>query len=156
MNISPLAAGVPVQAVERFLMESLPVAAVAHSYHVDALRNPAIQADPVFQRFSLIELNELHHQIAAVGSLLRLQAGDPRAAESLAHNLAGFVQNRQAALRLVPQFSPLVRQNRALRNMMALTQRSNQQVAQNWPVISRTLAAAAAPAPGPLLVGRPL
>lgn len=144
---------VPVAALQQFMNEATPVAAMAHSYHVDALMDPRIDADPVFQEFSLIELNELHHQVAAMGALQRLMMGEPGALQSLGVNLAGFLQNRQAAMSLVPQFPPYVTRNPSVQKMMKLTQQSNKQVAANLPVIQQTLNAAGAPAPGPMLVG---
>ncbi|MFZ5825789.1 MAG: hypothetical protein ACOY94_15940 [Bacillota bacterium] len=142
----------PLAAMERFLLESLPVAAVAHSYHVEALRNPILQRDPAYQRFSLIELNELHHQIAAYGDLIRMQQGDPTAADNLAFNLAGFLQNRQAAMRMLPQLSPAARSHPAMQRVMGLMQVSNQQVAGNNQLLNQTFAMTDAPVPGPLLV----
>lgn len=144
--------GVPVAELMRFMMEGLPVAAIAHSYHVDALVDPRVGSNPQFQEFSLIELNELHHQIAALGSLLRLEIGDPMAQESLGMNLAGFLENRQAALAVASRFPPLVTNNPAVKKMMDLTQVSNEQVEANWPLIQETLAATGAPSPGALLV----
>jgi predicted RNase H-like nuclease len=149
-------AQIPLGEVQRFLMEALPVAAIAHSFHVDALADPALQSDSQYQRFSLIELNELHHQIAALGALMRLQMGDPTALRSLGMNLVGFIQNRQAALQVAQGFSPAIMANHANQVMMSLLQQSNQQVTQNWPVLAQTLTAMQAPAPGPLMVGKPM
>ncbi len=146
---------IPFAEVQRFLSEALPVAAVAHSFHVDALADPAVVQDPQYQRFNLIELNELHHQIAAVGALMRLQMGDPTALRSLGMNLVGFIQNRQAALQVAQNFSPTVMANPANQAMMSLVQQSNQQVMQNWPVLLQTLSASQPPTPGPLLVRQP-
>lgn len=147
------AANVPVAALERFLNEGMPGAAVAHSYHVDALMDPRVGSDPTFQAFSLIELNELHHQVAAMGALERLKMGEPDALRSLGTNLVGFLQNRQAALSLVPDFPPYVTRNPSVQRMMQLIQQSNQQVAANMPLIQQTLQAADGRAPGPMLVG---
>lgn len=153
MSHMPARTRLPMAELERFMMEGLPVAAVAHSFHVDALMDPRVQADPAFQQFSMIELNELHHQVAALGAHIRHQIGDPTAMQSLGMNLAGFVQNRQAALQMVPQFSPATMQNPAVQVMMGLTEVSNEQIAQNWPVLTRAMGATRAPAPGPMLVG---
>lgn len=142
----------PLAEVERFLLEGMPVAAIAHSFHVDALADPALRRDPLFQRFSVIELNELHHQVAALGAIQRLKMGDQTALTSLGLNLAGFLQNRQAALALAQQFRPAVLQHPALRAMFSLVQQSNQQIAANWPVVQQAILATGAPAPGPMLV----
>lgn len=145
-------ANLPVDALQRFLDEGMPGAAMAHSFHVDALMDPRIGSDPVFQAFSLIELNELHHMVSTMGALLRLKQGDPTALASLGTNLAGFLQNRQAAGALVPRFPPYVARNPAVRRMMALIQQSNKQLAAHSAVIQQTLKAADGRAPGPLLV----
>lgn len=142
----------PLDAMEGFLLQSLPVAAVAHSYHVEALRNPTLQRDPTFQRFSLTELNELHHQVAALGDLIRLQQGDPTAAEALAYNLAGFLQNRQQGMRMVPQLPAAARNHPAMQQVLQLMQVSNQQVTRNSRLLNQTFAMTQAPVPGPLLV----
>jgi len=146
---------IPLQEIQQFLLSATPVAAVAHSHHVDALSNPTLRADPTFQQFSLAELNELHHQVAALGSLLRLQMGDAGAARSLGYNLAGFLQNRQIGLQLGQRLSPTARNNPSVQALMQLTQVSNQQIAANQNVLNRTLAATGAAAPGPLLVRDP-
>lgn len=144
----------PIAALERFLMESLPVAAVAHSYHVEVMRDPRLQRDPTFQRFNVVELNELHHQIAALGALLRLQEGDPTAAENLAYNLAGFLQNRQLAMQILPQLPAEARRHPAMQRMLDLIQVSNQQLAQNRQLIDQVLAMAES-TPGPLMARCP-
>lgn len=144
------------QALQRFLMESLLVAALIHSYHVDALRDPQLRMDPALERFNLIEVNELHHQIAALGASLRLQQGDPRAMNSLGYNLAGFLENRQAALQASRNLSPRTRQNPNVQRLMPLVQQSNQMVQQNLPVLTQAIQASGVSAtPGPLLIGRP-
>lgn len=147
-------AGVPLGQVMQFALESLPLAAVAHSYHVDALLDPLLQQDPRYQMYSLIELNELHHQVSVLGSLLRMQMGDPTAAESLGRNLAGFIQNRQAALQVAGTLRPQVLAHPLTRTVLALTEQSNRQVASYWPVLAQTIAATGAAGPGSLLVGR--
>lgn len=149
------APALPLQALQTFMSEGLPLAAVAHSVHVDALSDPALRQNRQFQRFSEIELNELHHQIAAVGAMLRMQMGDPRAVMSLGINLAGFLQNRMAALAMVAHFPPAVMRHPDVQMLMALVDQSNRQVAANWPVLQSTLAATGAPAPGPLMVDTP-
>jgi len=154
MNHRPGTNGQPMpwRAMVQFMSEGLPVAAVAHSYHVDALTDPQLREDPTFQEFSLIELNELHHQIGAMGAMIRLSQGDPSALRSLGTNLAGFLQNREAALATAAQFPPAVAENPAVQQVMRLTELSNQQIVQNWPVLQQALTMAAGPAPGPLLV----
>lgn len=154
MSPAPARTRLPMAELERFMMEGLPVAAIAHSFHVEALTDPRVQADPAFQQFSMIELNELHHQVAALGAHLRHMMGDPTAMQSLGLNLAGFLQNRQTAMQMVPRFAPTTVQNPAVQVMMGLTEVSNEQVAQNWPVLTQALAATRAPVPGPMLVGR--
>jgi len=132
----------PVQQLQRFFQQGMPGTAVAHSHHVDALRQPEVRNDPSFQRFTDIELHELHHQIAAMGSLHRVQMGDPRAVDSLGYNLSRFVARRQAALDEVRQFPAAVRNNPDVRRMISLMQQSNRMVRQNWPYISQAIAAA--------------
>jgi hypothetical protein len=149
---APAAQPLPLADLQRFLLESVPLAAIAHSFHVDALADPLIRNDPAFQRYSLIELNELHHQVSALGALLRITMGDPTAWQSLGLNLAGFLQNRMAALTVARSFTPTVLQHPASQVMMQLTQQSNQQIAANWPAMQQTLAVTGAPLPG-LLVG---
>lgn len=136
-------------------MNSMPLAAVAHSFHVDALHDPKLQDDPAFQRFSLIELNELHHQVAAMGSLLRMQMGDRSALQSLGANLMGFLANRQLGLQAAQQLPASVRQDPRVMTVMQLTEMSNQQVAQYMPVLAQTVQMSGAPTMMPLLVGRP-
>jgi hypothetical protein len=148
-------AGVPWGALYRFVAESMPVAAIAHSHHADALMDPHLWTNPLFQEFSLIELNELHHQVAVLGTLLRHQMGDPTALASLGMNLAGFLENRQAGLAVASQFPPEITSHPKVQEVMRLTQLSNEQVAANMPVIERTLALAESPAPGALLVRPP-
>lgn len=152
----PTAAALPLAAIQQFLTEGLPLTALAHSFHVDALLDPSIRANPVFQQFSLVELNELHHLIAAQGALLRIQLGDPGGLRSLGVNLAGFLQNRQAGLQLSAALPPAVRQNPAVQATLSLIQQTQQQVVQNLPIISQAIAVSGAPAPGPLLIGRPV
>ncbi len=157
MSPSPRSDGqaIPWEGVTEFMVDALPVAAVAHSHHIDALADPRLQQNPEFQRFSLIELNELHHQIGAMGALMRLSQGDTAALRSLGTNLAGFLQNRQAAMQVAGRFPPVVTQNPSVQQMMQLTQQSNQQIARNWPVLQQALSASRGPAPGPLLIGAP-
>lgn len=138
--------------IERFLLEGMPVAAMAHSYHVQALADPEIGPDPIMQRFSLIELNELHHQVAALGDVLRLRRGDQSAAATLGYNLSGFLQNRQLGLQVARQFPPAMLRHPAVQRTLALTEQSNEQIARNWPLLQRAMAQTAAAAPGPLLV----
>lgn len=132
----------PVQQLQRFLNQSMPGAAVAHSYHVDALRQPEVRNDPSFQRFTDTELHELHHQVAALGSLMRVQMGDQNAVNGLGYNLARFVARRQEALQSAQQFPAAVRENAAVGRMMNLIRQSNRQVEQNWPAISQAVSAA--------------
>lgn len=146
---------VPLRELRRFMMEGLPVAAVAHSYHVEALSDPKVGKDPAFQRFSLVELNELHHQVAALGALLRLQMGDPSAMASLGANLLGFLQNRGLGMYLIEQVPASVRQDPRVQRMLVLTQRSNQQIARHWPLLMRVVTASGASAPGPMQVACP-
>lgn len=146
----------PLQAVEQFLIQSLPLAAVAHSFHVDAMRDPRLHRDPAIDEFNLIELNELHHQVAALGALLRMQQGDASALASLGYNLAGFLENREAALRAGPRLPPTALQNPAMRQVMALIQQTNQMIQQYMPAIMQTIqASGVTDTPGPLLIGRP-
>lgn len=145
----------PLRQLNRFMMEGLPVAAVAHSYHVEALTDPQFRRNPAFQRFSLVELNELHHQVAALGSLLRVQMGDASALASLGANLQGFLQNREMGMQLAQQLPEAIRQDPRMQRVMALTQQSNRQVARNWPVLMQTVAAADGAAPGAMLVHCP-
>lgn len=148
---APPPAQVP-QELVRFLNESMPMGAIAHSHHVDALADPAIGKEPTFQRFSLIELNELHHQVAALGAVLRMQQGDPTAFKSLGYNLAGFLQNRAAALEAARNLPEAVKQNPHVRRMMALIQQSNQRVQQMMPLLQEVIRRSGATGPGPLLV----
>lgn len=141
--------------LQRFAEESLPLAAVAHSYHVDALANPQIAEEPSLQQLSLVELNELHHQIALLGALLRLQAGDPTALQSVGRNLAGFLENRQLGLQIAATLPIRVRQEPAMQEALRLTEESTRQVAQNWPLLVQMVRLTGAASPGPLLVGRP-
>jgi hypothetical protein len=149
---SPVSQSGPLAQVQEFVMESMPVAAVAHSFHVDALSDPRFQSDPNFQMFSLIELNELHHQVAAFGSLLRLQMGDKTALQSLGRNLTGFLANRQLGLQAAQRLPANIRQDPRMMTVMQLTEMSNQQVAKYMPVITQIVQQSGAPATGPLLV----
>lgn len=133
-------------------MEGMPGTAIAHSYHVEALRDPALGSNPTFQRFSLIELNELHHQISAMGAILRWRQGDPAAAEQLAINLAGFLQNRQAAMELARTFGPEVTNNAAMQRVLHLVEESNRMIERNMATLQQVTALAPAGAPGALLV----
>lgn len=147
-------AAIPMAALRQFMSQSLPVAAIGHSFHADLLLDPRYQCDPSLQQFSRIELNELHHQIAAMGALLRLQRGDQTAAASLGANLAGFLQNRQAALQVMPQISAQIQQDPRMQAMMRQVARSQQQVLQNLPVLSRAVMATTTTTPGVMMVGR--
>lgn len=141
--------------LRQFMMAGLPVAATAHSYHVEVLMDPQFRNDPDLQRFSLVELNELHHQVAAMGALMRLECGDPTALASLGANLQGFLENRRRGMELMDGLSSAVRQDSRMQQMMALTQVSNQQISQNWPLLTQVLQMANGAAPGPLLVHCP-
>lgn len=142
-----MAIGLPVSELRNFIMQSLPVAAIAHSYHVDALANPNLRANAAFQRFSEVELNELHHQVALLGALLRLDMGDVSAIADIGLNLAGFLQNRQMAGQLASRLPASVRQDPMVATVLSLVNQSNQQLAQNWPTITRTLTATTTVAP---------
>lgn len=148
----PDPAALPLAHVQRFILESLPGAAVAHSYHVDALLDPMVQTSPAFQRFSLIELNELHHQVAALGALIRLQQGDPTALRALGTNLAGFVQNRLAALRELARVPAAVRSHPDVQRVEALVMESNRELLRQLPTIQQVIRLSGAVIPGPLLV----
>lgn len=145
--------GIPLETLQQFVMQSLPVAAVAHSYHVEALADPRLQNNEAFQQFSLVELNELHHQIAAVGNVLRLAQGDQSAAQWLGYNLSGFLQNRMLGLQLAQRLPQAAKQNPAMQRVMALTELSNRQVQQYLPTLQRTLSATTAGAPALLVQG---
>ncbi|MEW8979115.1 MAG: hypothetical protein AB2385_11980 [Symbiobacterium sp.] len=136
------AARVPVQPLGRFFQQTLPGTAVAHSHHVDALRLPEVRNNPAFQRFTEIELHELHHQIAAMGALQRLRTGDRRALESLGYNLSRFVARRQAAQEAVRALPAAVRNNADVQRMLRLVRQSNRQIRQYWPYIAQAIAAA--------------
>lgn len=145
-----------VQQVKTFLTNATPGASVAHSYHVEALTVPGVGTDPAFQRFSLVELNELHHFVAALGSVYRFEQGDPTALQSLGLNLAGFLENRQMALRLAASLPPAVTRNPQVQAMMSLIQKDQQQLEQNLPLLKRVIALSGVPSPGPLLVRCPM
>lgn len=140
------------QTAEQFLMEGLPVAAIAHSLHVDALADPTLNTNPQFQAFSLIELNELHHQIAALGGLLRTQMGDPSGPASLAMNMAGFLENRALGLQAARTLPARVRNHPAVAAVMQLTDLSNQQIASYAPALSPLMQVLPSVSPGPMLV----
>ncbi len=149
------AAGLPINSLMQFANQGLPVAAMAHSFHVRALLDPTIRSDKTFQKFSLIELNELHHQIAMLGSLLRLAQGDQTAAADLGVNVAGFLQNRSMGLQLAQQLPASITQNPAVMQMMALTDVSQRQVTENLPMLQQVVATTGASAPGVLVTGDP-
>ena len=154
-TVSETGAWSDVQRVKTFLTNATPGASVAHSYHVEALAIPTLRADPAFQRFSLVELNELHHFVAALGSINRFEQGDPTALQSLGLNLAGFLENRQLALRLAGALPPAVTQNPLVQMMMNLIHQDQQQVEKQLPLLNRVIAMAGVPSPGPLLVRCP-
>lgn len=139
--------------IRQLLFGSIPDTAVAHSYHVAALMDPAVGQNESFQRFSEVELNELHHQVAALGCLYRMQQGDPTAASCLAANLQGFLDNRQLGLQLAQQLPTRVTQNRNVQMMTRLIGRTQQAVEQHLPTIQSFVAGVGAPSPGPMLVG---
>lgn len=141
--------------LRQFMMVGLPVAAMAHSYHVEVLMDPQFRNDPALQHFSLVELNELHHQVAAMGALMRLECGDPTALASLGANLQGFLENRRRGMELMEGLSSAVTQDPRMQQMTALTQISNQQISQHWPVLMQVVRMANSTAPGPLLVKCP-
>jgi len=143
-------AGLPLHELRAFLMQSLPGAAIAHSFHVDALANPAVRTNTAFQRFSEVELNELHHQIALLGSVLRFDMGDASALGDIGMNLAAFLHNRQMAGQLAARLPATIGQDPMVATMLNLVNQSNQQIAQSWSTITRTLNAAATVAPGSL------
>lgn len=145
-----------VQQVKTFLNNATPGGSVAHSYHVEALTVPGVGTDPAFQKFSLVELNELHHFVAALGSIARFEQGDPTALQSLGLNLAGFLENRQMALRLAASLPPAVTRNPQVQAMLSLIRKDQQQVEQNLPLLNRAIALAGVPSPGPLLVRCPM
>lgn len=148
--------GVPeavVAELRQLLFSSMPDTAIAHSYHVEALLDPALHNNAEFQRFSEVELNELHHQIAALGCLYRMQQGDPNALACLATNLQGFLENRRLAMQLAQQLPASVRQTRSVQSMIGHIQQTQQAVQRNMPLIQQFEAAVRAPSPGPLLVG---
>lgn len=133
---------VPVRQLNWFFQQAMPGTAVAHSHHADAMRQPELRGDPAFQRFNEIELHELHHQIAAMGALQRLQMGDRGALESLGYNLARFAARRQAAQEAARQLPAAVRNDPHIQQMMRLIRQSNRQIQQYWPYIAQTIAAA--------------
>lgn len=139
--------------IRQLLFRSVPETAMAHSYHVEALLDPALRDNQAFQRFSAVELNELHHQVAALGCLYRLQQGDPQALTCLAANLQGFLDNRQLALQLAAQLPAAVRQNPSFQAMRSLIEQTQQEVQRHMPAIQRFEASVAAPNPGAMLVG---
>lgn len=141
--------------IRQLLFSSIPDTAVAHSFHVAALMNPAIRDNAEFQRFSEVELNELHHQVAALGCLYRMQQGDPEAASCLATNLQGFLDNRLLGLQLAQQLPAQITQNPNVQTMTRLVGQTQQAVQQHMPAIQSFVAAVRAPNPGPMLVGGP-
>lgn len=145
--------GAALAEIRQMLFSSIPDTAIAHSYHVEALRDPAFRNNAEFQRFSEVELNELHHQIAALGCLYRLQQGDPNAMSCLATNLQGFLENRRLALQLGQQLPAALRQTPAMQQMFSHIQQTQQAVQRNMPLIQQFEAAVQAPSPGPMLVG---
>ncbi|WP_374713699.1 hypothetical protein [Symbiobacterium terraclitae] len=132
----------PVRQLNWFVQQTLPGTAVAHSYHVDAMRRPELSSDPAFQRFHEIELHELHHQIAAMGALQRLQMGDRRALEGLGYNLSRFAARRQSAMQTARQLSAAVQNDPNVQAMMNLVRQSNRMIRQYWPYIAQAIAAA--------------
>lgn len=139
--------------IRQLLFSSIPDTAMAHSYHVQALMDPAFRDNPEFQRFSEAELNELHHQVAALGCLYRMQQGDPQAVTCLAANLQGFLDNRRLSMQLEQQLPAAIRQAPSVQMMMRHIQQTQQAVQRNMPAIQQFEAAVQAPNPGPMLVG---
>lgn len=141
--------------VKKFLMDGMPLTAIAHSYHVDALLIPDVGGNQAFQHFSLIELNELHHQVAALGAVLRAEKGEQGALHDVALNLSGFLENREAGLKAAPALPSEIQRNPLIQKIMGLIQQTQVQVNQNLPILNRVIALAGSPSPGPLLVHCP-
>lgn len=63
--------------LKQFVSESLPTAALAHSYLVELRWDPTIGKNQPLEEFTDNLLHELHHHAALWGALLRLERGDP-------------------------------------------------------------------------------
>lgn len=84
--------------LQQFLGESLPLAAVLHSYLADLRWNTTVGRDPGFEEFSENAVHLLHHHIALWGALQRAEAGDPAAWSSIGLNLARLLYRYQVTM----------------------------------------------------------
>jgi hypothetical protein len=126
----------------RFLAESLPTAAMAHSDLADLRWDPALGGDPSLAAFSENALHELHHHVAIWGALLRLDRGDPAAWSSLGLNLARFLHRREITREMAARLGAAVRQDPRGRSLLSLIEEGNRQVQGYWPVLLQVMSAA--------------
>lgn len=63
-------------ALLRQLEASLPLTAVYHSLHTQALQIPEIAAQPAIEQFNKASMDSLHAEIAAIGFIRRMMCGD--------------------------------------------------------------------------------
>jgi hypothetical protein len=133
--------GIPTEELRNFLHQSLPSAAILHSYLVRVRWDPALKEIPPMAQFSENVIHELHHQMGLWGAILRLNMGDPTAVDDVGLNLARFIHRRQAAMALVAQFPLEVRQNPQVRAVLSAINESNAEVEAYWPLLRQTLAA---------------
>ncbi|MHB9146604.1 MAG: hypothetical protein ACYC5Y_14895 [Symbiobacteriia bacterium] len=141
--------------LKQFLQAGMPLTEMAHSYHVEALLKPGIGDNAAFQHASLVEINELHHQIAAMGAILRAEQGDPTALRDVGVNIAGFIENRRLGLQLAQALPASVKNDPAYQKMDRLIQETQRQNEKNMALLQQAVALGGNLTPGPLLITGP-
>lgn len=127
--------------LNRFVADSLPIAALVHSYLVELRWEPRLRGVPSLEEFSDNALHELHHLTALRGALLRLDRGDPTAWSSVGLNLARLLHRRQITMERAARLPAAVRQDPRGRFMLSLIDQGNRQLQRYLPIILQTIRA---------------
>lgn len=127
--------------LSQFVSESLPTAALLHSFLVDLNWDPLLGNDQSLATFSENAQHELHHLAALGGALARLTQHDPKGWSMVGLNLARLLYRRRVTLANAARFSPDIRQDPRGRSILALVEQEKEQIQPYLPLIRQTIIA---------------
>lgn len=141
--------------LNQFVAESLPTAALLHSFLVDLSWDPQLGNDQSLATLSENAQHELHHLAALRGALARLNQHDPKAWSSIGLNLARLLYRRRVTTLNAARLSPDIRQDPRGRSILSLIEQENEQIEPYIPLIRQTIIATGRQSAAPGFFGSP-
>lgn len=128
--------------LRQFLSETLPTAALTHSYLVDMDWDPALDRHrPANQELADAANGWLHHLMALWGAVLRADMGDPSAWSSIGLNLARVLVRRNETMQKADQLDASLRQDPKVQRFLSLLSQTAQQMDPYVPAMMQVIAA---------------